>query len=234
MRSLVVVVTALVPVIPARVEAGACARPQIQTLPLTPAGTIAKDGGVVVSMEDAAKPPKLVFTRGKQDVVAKTTVIGPGLVVYTPPSEGEWSLQAGTKSLVKIKTGPDARPLAAPSVKAITYNSATGRRGTSVWVAIEVNGAVPSGAVAIVVFDDKGKAKSWGGVAGIVPEPTSKLSTISVFSSGSCTVVPNGTAAPLLGQKVQIAWLDSSGRLSPMTKAVVEESGPRSPNMIGP
>jgi hypothetical protein len=236
MRSLVVVLMALVPVIPARVDAGACARPQIPTQPLTPAGDIAKDGGVVVSMEDAARAPKLVFARGKQDVVAKTTVIGPGLVVYTPPSAGEWSLQAGTKAMVKIKTGADAKPLAAPSVKSIKYNSVSGRRGISVWVLVDVNGAVPAGAVALVVFDDKGKPKSWGRVGQVPPDPSAKTTAVNVFSSGSCTVLPNGTEASLLAQKVQIAWLDSSGRLSAMTKAVVEETPPakRDPTMIGP
>ena len=234
MRSLVVVVTALVPLIPARADAGACARPQIPTLPLTPAGEIAKDGGVVMTMEDTAKMPKLVFARGKQDVVAKAKVIGPGLVVYTPPSEGEWSLQSGSKALLKIKTGPELKPLAAPSVKSVRYFSATGRRGTSVAVTVEVENGVPPSAVAIVVFDEKNRPKSWGRTQGAAADPSTKLTALNVFASGSCTVVPNGTEASLLGERVQIAWLDRSGRLSAMSRAVIEDSGVRSPNSIGP
>jgi hypothetical protein len=235
--SIVLAVLALAPLTPTQAFAGACAMPQIPTTPLTAVGTeIAKGGGVVVSMEDAAKAPRLEFSSGAKRVRGKVRAIGAGLAVYEPPATGTWTLLDGKrKELVTVKRATvDGKPLDAPKVASIKYASYTGRRGTSVNLNVEITGAAPAGAIALIVFDDKGAVRSWGAATGGPPDPASKTSSIQVFRSGSCVANPNGTLGSGIGDKVSLAWLDASGRLSAMTSAKVVEQPPPPGTKTGP
>jgi hypothetical protein len=223
LRSLVVVVATIVPLVPARVDAGACAMRGIPTQALTPAnGTVAKDGGVVVWTEDAAKAPALTFSDGKQKKPAKPTVLGVGLVVYPVPGTGTWTLDDANKvTIVKVTAGAGAKPLDAPKINWVKYASQTSRRGTSEWVTVQLKGEAPAGAVALVVFDDKGQPKSFGKYEGAT-DPASGPPVLTVYSSGSCLVSSDGTLPTNRDDKVQLAWLDASGRLSAKTSATVK------------
>lgn len=217
---------------PAEVHAGACARPEISTRALTkPGAELAKGGGVVVAMEDAAKAPAMTF--GKS--AATKAVLGAGLVVYTPPAgTGAVALQWKGKDLVALKRGGDAKVVDAPKVASITYSSNTGRRGTYVGVAVDVTGGIPPGVVAVAVYDDKGKLRSWGDASNYPPpEPGVKSQLISVYASGSCVVQPNGFVPSAIDDKVQVAYIDASGRISAKT-AVTVKAAPLPKNTIGP
>ena len=230
-------ILALAPFAPSQAFAGACAMPQIPTAPLTAAGTeIAKGGGVVVSMEDAAKAPALEFASGAKRVPGKVRAIGAGLAVYEPPATGAWTLlDVKRKELVQVKRATaDGKPLDAPKVASIKRGSYSSRRGTSVNLDVQIKGAAPAGAVALVVFDDKGIVRSWGPASSGPPDPASKTTSFNVFRSGSCVVSPNGTVGSSIDDKVSLAWLDASGRLSAMTSAKVVEEPPPPGTQIGP
>jgi hypothetical protein len=215
---------------PADVHAGACARPALPTRALTaPDAELAKGGGVVVAMENAAKAPAMTF--GK--TAATKTVIGAGLVVYTPPAgTGALVLQLEGKDLVTVKRGGDAKVLDAPKVANVRHGSWTGRRGTSVSVTVEITGDLPAGVVAVALFDDKGKIRSWGTTANQPPiEATTKTHVVSVYASGSCVVQPEGFAPSVTTDKVQVAYIDASGRVSAKTPATVTLM-PDNPNQI--
>lgn len=224
-----ILVLALLSAVPSAARAGACARPGLPTRALTaPDAEIAKGGGVVVAMENAAKAPAMTFA----GVSATKTVIGAGLVVYAPPAgTGAVTLQLKGKDLVKVKRGGTTKALDAPKVANVRYGSWTGRRGTSVSITVEITGALPSGAVAVAVFDDKGKIRSWGPTANEPADPPAKTFVISVFASGSCVVQPEGFAPSAVTDKVQVAYIDASGRISAKTPATVKMM-PDDPNQI--
>lgn len=202
--------------------AGACATPDIPTTPLTKAGTeLAKGGGVVVSTEDATKPPKWRFTSGDKKVDAKPRAIGAGLVVLEPPAGGAWTLvnDKGAAVVAVKHAAAEVKPLAAPKLVSITRESMTGRRGTYVTIDVLVDGAPPASAVALVVLDDKGAVRSFGSAR--LTDTAAKQVAINVFRSGSCTVTANGTVDSNGGDKVGLAWVDDSGRMSAVTRATV-------------
>lgn len=210
-------------VAPAEVHAGACARPEIPTRALTPAGAeLAKGGGVVVAMENAARAPALAFVAGGKAVGAKKTVLGAGLVVYTPAAgAGPIALRNQGKDLVAVKRGAESKVVDAPKVGSVLYYASTGRRGTYVSVSVELVGKLPPGVVAIAIFDEKGALRSWGDTTSLGEvDPTAKLA-VNVYASGSCVVQPEGFTASAVGDKIQVAYLDASGRLSGKTAATV-------------
>ena len=234
-RSLALVVLAVaaaVPLAPGAAFAGACARPEIPTAPLTADGTkLAKGGGVVVTMEDSAKPARWTFA-GTSKAAAKVRVLGPGIAVYEPPGAGAWTLQDGKgKTVLKVADGGDAALLPAPKLTAIAYTSSTGRRGTSVWVSAAIAGDAPAGAVALLASDETGKPMSWGRIS--PRDPSVKNTQVTLYTSGSCSVVPNGTRGMSPGDKIKVAWIDASGRLSSTAETtVVNQSAPS--GRIGP
>jgi hypothetical protein len=218
-----ILVLAALSALPSAAHAGACARPELPTRALTAADTLlAKGGGVVVAMENAAKAPAMTFASGGKTVAATKTVIGAGLVVYTPPAgTGAMALQLKGKDLVKVKRGGDAKALGAPKVTSVLYGSQTGRRGTSVWLSVELSEALPGGAVAVAVFDDKGAIRSWGQTANQPIDPAGISSLVPVYASGSCVVQPDGFTPSAVTDKVQVAYIDASGRISAKTLATV-------------
>jgi hypothetical protein len=223
-----ILVLAVLSALPSAARAGACARPELPTRALTaPDAELAKGGGVVVAMENAQKAPAMTFS----GVAATKTVIGAGLVVYTPPAgTGAVALQMKGKDLVKVKHGGTAKVLDAPKVASVQYGSWTGRRGTSVAISVEITGPLPSSAVAVAVFDDKGAIRSWG-QTNQPADPAAKTSMISVYASGSCVVQPEGFAPSVLSDKVQVAYIDASGRISTKTPATVT-ARPKDPSEI--
>lgn len=223
LRTLVVVgVTLAVTGAPARSAfAGACATPMIPTEALTPTGTaLAKDGGVVMAGEDSAKPAAWRFAGGKDKQPAKARVVGPGLWVLPAP-DGAWSLadEAGKVRLAGTHAATDPKPLAAPRITSVKFFSSSGRRGTFESVTVNIKGPLPADATAIVVLDAQGAVRSWGNPR--LTDTTQPMIAVGVFQSGSCTALPNGTVPTTGGDKIKLAWIDSSGRLSATTSATV-------------
>ncbi len=218
-----ILVLAVLSALPRAAHAGACARPELPTRALTaPDAELAKGGGVVVAMENAGKAPAMMFASGGTTTAAKKTVIGAGLVVYTPAAgKGPVALQLKGKALVKVKRGGETKALEAPKVGSVRFRSSTGRRGTSVSISVEITGPVPIGAVAVAVFDDKGAIRSWGQTAGPPTDPAAKTTVVGVFASGSCVVQPDGFAPSAISDKVQVAFIDASGRISAKSATTV-------------
>jgi hypothetical protein len=200
---------------PAAADAGACAQPQPRFDVMTTADTaLSSGGGVIAEIDDLAKMPAWRFEGTKTDVSPRP--IAPGLVTIDVPKGNGWLTLDGAdgKAMVRVKhADKEAAALAAPDVASVVYASSTGRRGTSVSVIVNLR-VVPADAVALVVYDDKHVARSWGRVNGVDDKG------IGVYFSGSCVALPVGTLATNAGDKVELAWLDKSGRLSKTTPVI--------------
>lgn len=194
---------------------------------------IAKDGGILVaalpSQEggldkgDAAQPPWKF--RGRGGLVAATVeAIAPGLAVFRPGAGGTLDLEDDKHALVGKAHVDAAAPakLAAPKVKTVTY--AGERDGRRPWgqLTVELDGAIPAGAVAIVAADASGKARSWGRITAGQP--------LLAFETRRCRALPNGTVESSPGDKVTLFWVDASGRKSDLSKPIVV-GGKVSPGM---
>jgi hypothetical protein len=129
------------------------------------------------------------------------------------------------KPSIKIESGADGMVPPAPALLAVRYMSSTSRRGTSTNVTVELAGQPPRGVVALLAYDDKGAVMSWGKIYG--SDPSAKTTLITVYYSGSCAVLPNGTRAIGPADKIKIAWLDASGQVSPMVAATVMDASPK-------
>ncbi|MCW5803645.1 MAG: hypothetical protein KIT31_14780 [Deltaproteobacteria bacterium] len=185
---------------------------------------IAKDGGILVAAVpsergtldkgDAAQPPWKF--RGRGGLVAATVeALAPGLAVFRPGAGGTLDLEDDKHALVgkaHVDAAATAR-LGAPKVKTVTYTGESGGRRAWARVTVELDGAIPTGAVAIVAADASGKARSWGRIAAGEP--------LVAFESRTCQALPNGTAASRPGDKVTLFWVDASGRKSDLSRPIV-------------
>ncbi len=195
--------------------------------PVTAANTaLPADGGIVIAAlpdnagkldpGDAALEHPFVI-KGVNKSIAR--VLAPGLVVVpVPPKTTDLYDQAG-KSVLAIKTTADKVPLLpAPSVSTVESITRRTRRGSArVMVAFD---KLPTGAIAVVLSDAKGKPRSWG----LVEAAPDKR--IAAFNSGDCQAMPNGTLPSKNGDQVIIQLVDAYGRLSAPTKLITVKDAP--------
>jgi hypothetical protein len=126
--------------------------------------------------------------------------------------------------------------LRAPSVKSIVHTvlvSRGPRGGESRTVVVSLASPPPAGTSAIVLYP-AGKAPgagvSWVSIAGFPP-----ATEYSVYNTpGRCSFHVPGMSEVPAGSRATIAWVDSSGRVSPRSKEFVVGKGAPSPNMIAP
>lgn len=244
MRSIVAacILALAVPASPA--VAGPCAKGGIEIAPIQPSTVVSDDGGVVVRA--IATPMALdieqsLVQRGWRFVDATgkheptIAILAPGLAVYKPPA-GTGPLElvddAGKTRARIVRAPTKVRELPAPQVtKVVTKASRTGGRRPSyreVTVAT-LRSKAPPNAVALAIFEvkqtlpappnksvqiDKSlEPLSWGGIA--------ESRSFTLYDSpGSCERGIPGQAAARVGSKVAVAWIDASGRLSPMSRTV--------------
>ena len=203
-----------------------CARMGLAPVVLTPQNAaVPLDGGVVVGITgapgDHGDVDEVVqrtwrFRVGAALHEPKIETLAPGLAVYRLPVKApKAQLEDGGKVVQgKITFGED-KPLAlaAPKVKRITHQRTITGRGSSARTEVELGEAVPPGAVAIVLADAKGAARSWGGIdvgaLGAVP-----------YAQSRCGVLPNGTLESSAGDQVTVFWVDRAGRRSPASAPV--------------
>lgn len=213
---------------PARADAGACAIPPPRAELVTGAdATLAPDGALVAVFDDPAHAPAWTLRGG---VKPTPTALAPGLIALALPASAGWITLYGAdgKPLVRVQRAAQAvKPLAAPEVAAVEYRASQGRRGTSVAVVVSLKAAPPAGAVALVALGDQG-ARSWQRSDA---DPASK--EIVIYRSGSCVTSPSGTIATNAGDKLQLAWVDASGRLSAKSAAITVTAKPE-PTRPGP
>jgi len=193
---------------------------------LTPAGaTIVPGGGIVVGVADAPRgdlgegdasnQPGWRLRIGARGVTPTVIALAPGLSVYRVPggTAGATLIDDRRATVGSIQVGTKTAVLAAPRVKRITYDSGQGRRPFAE-VSVELVGGVPAGAIALVIADAKGKARSWGRVT------TGKTAVLG-YDRKRCRVLANGTVESRSGDKVTVFYVDASGRTSPRSRPFV-------------
>jgi hypothetical protein len=212
--------------------AAPCMPTRLESKVLTPANAaIAPGGGIIViassapaygggpSGVDAAEHADVAshadwrVRAGAHLIAPGIKVIAPGLAVYdVGEATGELVLEdADHKELLHAHRGERTAELAPPKLTRVSVNDPRHmmRHPYTAMTAV-VADKPPAGAVALVVFDQDGKPRSWG-----TPSVTSE---VYVYSSGGC-----GTAIGIpssAGDSVRLAWLDGSGRLSRLSAAI--------------
>ncbi len=201
-----------------------CAMWGLEARVLTKDGaTIAPDGGFLVGAMDAedgetrkgdaAAQSGWRLKLGARAATPTLVTLAPGLVLYKVPADATDAQLIDDKRAIvgKLTVGPRTAPLAAPKIKQVTHDGAQGRRPYAK-VNVELAGAAPAGAVALVLADVNGKARSWGLV-----EPGT---TVRALDRGRCRVLANGTIESRPGDRVTAHWVDASGRMSPPSAAI--------------
>jgi hypothetical protein len=207
-----------------------CAFFGLTATPITAANTaLPGDGGIVIAalpdqkgkLDPGDAALKHPFTlKGVNKPLAR--VLAPGLVVVPVPAKTTDLYDQAGKSVLSIKTTADkvAAP-AAPSVKAIEFDARRSRHGSErVFVTFD---KLPTGTIAVVLSDAKGKPRSWGRIA----DATSNR--VAAFDSGDCQALPNGTVPSKAGEQVIVQYVDAYGRLSPATKPMTITVAPAKP-----
>lgn len=160
--------------------------------------------------EGEALQPTWVWKAGKTSAKPVVTEPAPGLVVYALPdgvNAGQLFDGKTTRARVKRRTTKIPRPLEPPAVKTIQRTQTPLRRGTTdTHTVVTLAGAPAAEAVALIVSDEAGKARSFG----LVDADTT---TITVYSQRRCSVVPKGTVDSQAGEKVRVSYIDKLGRV---------------------
>ena len=205
-----------------------CAVTGLEPHVLTPPNTVVPgDGGIVVGAMtaargkldpgDAAMQPGWRLRVGSDMIKPPIASIAPGLAVYRVAVANAYDAKLEDDQRAVIATVKPARrggdALAVPRIKRIWYVEQHSRRGGSA-VTLELDGDSPAGAVALVLADARGTARSWTVAGG---------TTLSPFSSPDCAALPNGTIPSKAGDKVTLFWLGADGRVSPATKPLAIE-----------
>jgi hypothetical protein len=193
------------------VAAGDCAMVEFYPNLITPASTnIGDKGGVVVAQLAFANRPKTAATTWRfsgAKVAPKVISIAPGLDVYQPAATGKLELTDGDgKAMIAVSASGKRAELAAPTVTALKFHENRGRHSSATTIA-ELSGDPPDGAVALVVFDKDGKARSFGTVV-------RNAKSVTVYSQSDCGGPFKGTIVSRTGDQVKVAWLDAGGVLS--------------------
>jgi hypothetical protein len=202
---------------------GACAVPEAVAVVLTPPNADLDDaGGVVVAIG-----PRKDAGDTKVDDLAKlawhfqgdkpaVNVIGPGLAVVSAPHHGSTLEDAKGNAKLHVRWRHAKPKLEAPRVKSLVFHEEQTPRGGSSSITLALDAPPPPDAVAVMVFSvDNPLAKpQWSRIS----DP--KATTLALDARGRCAWVIPGNAMPGNGAAVSLAWLDSSGRVSAMSKPV--------------
>jgi hypothetical protein len=140
--------------------------------------------------------------------------LAPGLAMIKAPKLGKLELvddKGG--SLIAITASADKRALLpAPKPKAARHTLRDGRRYHQ-HLDLDLEAAPPATAVAVVLFDDKSKPKSFHLIS-------NAATTITAYAAGGCTPLPNGTRPTTAGETVRVAFVDDVGRMSAISAPI--------------
>lgn len=201
----------------------AMAHLKYQTVTAAPIGP---GGGILVATVEAPyddrsadadadnRPAWSIEADGK--VAAATyEALAPGLFVYALPA-GATSAKLYDGKLVRASvttTKDKAATLPAPKLVKANLDKALGRRPYAI-TTVTLDAKPPAGAVALVLADSKGTARSFGLVE------TGATNEIVVYRHTRCGVVPNDTVEAARGDKVLVFWVDGGGRRSASSNVV--------------
>lgn len=213
------------------VDAAPCPRMGMAPQVVTKAdSTVPADGGVLVRWVSARisegatmTEPTWTVKQGKRTLKVISTVLAPGLVRYSADGGGAQQLVDENGKLLlpyTRATTKDSDGLAkAPDVKAIEMIENDRPRYSSRTFTAKLNAAVPANAVAVIVYGYDAKTKAdtalrWTNV-------TKGDTTITLDSQGrSCGGVAMGTVALQRDNKLSLAWVDATGRVSAHSNVV--------------
>ena len=100
---------------------------------------------------------------------------------------------------------------ASPDGASIVFSATMSRHSSQVATAT-LTADPPAGASALVIVNAKGQATSWSAVVpGRVQTP---------YAHQDCAMLPNGSSAPVVGEKVTMFWVMTDGRSSAPSKAI--------------
>ncbi|MBX3162236.1 MAG: hypothetical protein KF773_40100 [Deltaproteobacteria bacterium] len=219
------VLTAVVALAPAIASAEPCPVFGLRPVVETPAGAaIASDGGFVVGLRsrpgDDGSIAGWKLRAGGAPAAPTADEIAPGLTVLRIPPKATEAilLDDKGKQVAKAKVVPGApTTMAAPRVIGIVSGTSRAVHPTT-FVVVELDGAPPDDALALVVADPTGVARSWGPVMG-------KMSRVAVYDTQSgCGTHPAGTILSRPGDKVVAFWVDARGHRSPVTPRIVVDA----------
>lgn len=221
--TLLAAVTALGLAASTQPAAAKCARSTLQATVLTQA-PIAPGGGILIAAEsspDQASPeiehgavqPTWKLKTGGSSSAPKIDELAPGLAVYRLPAAAtKAELLADRRVVAKVTVSrTPVAELAAPKVKTIVHERHAMGRRVSVRTTVTLDGAAPADAVALVLTDAHGTARSFGRV-------TPGALTVEVYAHGGCDVLPDGMIESTGSDQVAVFWVDQSGRRSPATR----------------
>jgi hypothetical protein len=212
-RSLCVVAALLAS---AKLAAADCAVVGLMPKVANDAAKLPDDGGIVVvaaSIADGKLAPGDVTKHADWRIRAGGTLVtptietlAPGLSVYRVTTGDKLQLEDDGAVLGKATRSNDKRDrLAAPAIKKLVYDGHFGmHRSENVTAALA--GAPPATAIAIVIADASGKARSFGMLEAGKP--------VLPLLSYDCVPLPNGTVVSKRGDRVKLFWVDDAGRLS--------------------
>ncbi|MFN0248661.1 MAG: hypothetical protein ACKV2T_17360 [Kofleriaceae bacterium] len=218
----------------AAANAGECAPRILTSRIVTPdKATIPNGGGIVVLQSDADNKESAVtgaikswrFVDNRRRVAPVVREIAPGLSVLDPVGTRLDNAKRGKLRAFTRGTAA-ASPLAPPKVKAVKHElSAAGRR-INTYVSVELDQPATADQF-LVVFDKAGKvARSFGAAK-------TGDTRVVIYTAGECMLVPDGTLATEAQDSITLAWLDTTGQLSPRS-AVVTVTSKHSDRAPGP
>ncbi|MEP6861929.1 MAG: hypothetical protein ABJE66_14980 [Deltaproteobacteria bacterium] len=188
------------------------------------------DGGVLVGYtygndndgEASGADPsdvKWSATNGKAKVTLTRTELAPGLSVYRPPvTVSAFKLVGKTKEHGSYTHEATSAPtaIAAPVAKAIKSKTTEGFRSMTTTTMLKLSTAAPAEAVAIIAYDDTGKALLYATLA----DTHDKILDFEIQETGGHCGTPRPTGEGSLVGKITFAYVDAFGRLSPKSKPV--------------
>lgn len=208
-------------------------------MPLSPAGIeLPADGGIIVastmftaSSDNGAADafnPQWRF-RATDNFEHPTTMVplAPGLVSYRPPADVTGAIvlvTGGNGSVAFTRTTNEEPPLAAPNVYRVRAKTTAGQpmHPGMHTVYVDLKAKAPKGAFGLVLFaiakDGTVTARSWSAIS-------EGGKSFSVYQSpGRCEARTPGEATSA-GEKVKVAYVDTKGRLSAVSKTFTVQRG---------
>jgi hypothetical protein len=199
-----------------------CAGTHAETRVLSPPATsLPPDGGIVVgtaSVAGLAHDAKAPTWSARVDGHAvMPTTLAPGLVVYRVLAAASHLevlevLEGSSVRARATRSETYGKALAAPVATAIVDAAFPEAVGTTTTVTL--SSPVPVGAIAVVLYDHKGRARAWAAVLAGATE-------IVIYDDRLCATLPTGTIEPSSGDRVELAWIDAAGRPSAHSTTVI-------------
>jgi hypothetical protein len=220
----------------------ACPAPLLTDVPLTKDGTAIPEGGGVVMMtvngrgggddDFGRNGGRLVV--GTTNIGLRTDYLAPGLTVLVPKPQANRAIElvngrgkaileltqtgvapkhAAPRLVAVTSTVPPEKPSKAPP-RALMYEPAGE-------MTIELGDAPPEGVLALVLFETE---------QGVAWMPPVKGQTAYKWYVGGKRCMP-GPGAVAQGKKVNVGWVDATGRISVLSKGIrVAAPRPARPN----